>query len=74
MAVLVEIPSNGSGVVYDFVLPCTTCSSTHMGLAFTVMGSEQVRLHVLCAGIISKIALAIVLTVYVSMHTFMYAQ
>lgn len=41
VAVLVDIPSNGSGLVYDFVLPCTTCSSTHMGLAFAVIGSEQ---------------------------------
>ena len=56
VAVLVDIPSNGSGVVHDFVLPCTTCSSTHMGLAFAVIGSEQVILHVLSAGVLKALA------------------
>ena len=55
----------GYKTVAVLVLPCTTCSSTHMGLAFTVMGSEQVRLHVLFAGVFPLIVLAIMPMVFV---------
>lgn len=39
----VMLPSNGAGVVHDFVLPCTTCQDEHGQAEMKVAYIEEVK-------------------------------
>lgn len=56
----IRVPKNGSGVVYNFTLPCTTCNSVYGSAGWDTLYNEQVKSHniFLQLGILSSLPLS----------------